>query len=330
MDQYVALATGQADAGAPEPLFTSAWWLHAASAGEYETIQVKWDGKVVGALPFMRTRRLGMTCLRMPPYTRTLGPQITPPPSKPVQRGANIRRIIRQLAETLPAHDEFVSTLDPAADSAIAFAFEVAGFRICQAFTFRIDPAADLDQVWDGIEKRTRNMIRSAGRRHTVMESCDFSRFEQLSRNELRAEATTHDYAILRALFTAASSRGQALLRFAVREDGTDAAALILVWDAHVMYYWNAARDRDPNGGSNALLLWESIRLAHWRGLIFDFDGYCSPSAARFLAGFAAQPVVRSVIMSCSKRYRMARIGQEFLRCASRRLTRGAVAGTAG
>jgi hypothetical protein len=323
MDQLVTLAVaGDVDSDIRPKLFTSAWWLDAASAGKIETVRAVWDGVTVGELSFLRHRRLGMTCLRMPAYTRTLGPVLTPPPSKPIQRCANIRRIVNELVERLPRHDEFGTTLDPQAEAAIPFAFDVAGYHVCQAFTFRTQPSQAIDDIWSGLDKRTRNVIRSAGRRMTVMESSSFDRFERMSRQERQAEGTTHDYTILRRLYEAASARGQALLRFAVQDDGTDAAALILVWDDEVMYYWTSARNREATvGGGNALLLWESIRLANVRGVIFDFDGYCSRGAARFLAGFAWEPVVRPVVNSYSVRYRLARLGQEVLRRGRDRTT---------
>jgi hypothetical protein len=270
---------------------------------------------VVGSLSFLRTRRLGMTCLRMPPYTRTLEPVIKAPPSKPVQRSVNIRRIIKELLHRLPPHDEFITTLDPAADPAIAFAVGIAGYHVCQAFTFRISPTQQLEDIWSSLEKRTRNMIRSAGRRLTIVESTDFSRFERISGRERVTKGTTHDYGVLRRLYEAAAAGGQAMLRFALQENGTDAAAVIAVWDCDIMYYWTSARDRDADvNGGNALLLWECVRAANERGLTLDFDGYCSPGAARFLAGFAWEPVVRPVVTFSSIRFRLARLGQEALR----------------
>ena len=100
------------------------------------------------------------------------------------------------------------------------------------------------------------------------------------------------------------------MIRFAVQEDGTDAAAVILVWDDEVMYYWVCARNREARdgNGANALLFWESVRTAQARGLIFDADGYCSPGSARFLAGFAGEPVVRPVISNSTTRYRLAKL----------------------
>jgi hypothetical protein len=294
-------------------LFSSAWWLDAASNGTYETVTTTWDNRVTGSLSFTRVKRLGMISLRMPRYTRTLGPMIEPPPSKPVQRAANIRRIVRELVAALPAHDDFRTTLDPTADPGIAFAFDVARFHAIQAFTFRIAPGAGM--MWSDLDYRTRNTVRAAQKRLTVRDSTDFDRFERLSRAERQGGANNHDFPALRRLFDAALCRGQAMVRFAVQDDGTDAAAVILVWDDEVMHYWVCARNRAAAdcSGANALLLWESICTAQARGLIFDADGYCSPNSARFLAGFAGEPVVRPVISRSTCRYRLAKMAESIL-----------------
>lgn len=318
MNQIVTLDTGwraeTASYGRRTPLFTSAWWLDAATDGRCETVTTTWDSQVTGSLSFTRVKRLGMISLRMPRYTRTLGPLLAPPPSKPVQRAANIRRIVRELVASLPAHDDFTTTLDPAADPAIAFAFDVAQYHALQAFTFRIDPGSPM--MWSDLEYRTRNTIRTAQKSLTVRDTVDFDRFERLSRKERQGGANYHDFAALRRLFEAALCRGQAMIRCAVRGDGTDAAAVILVWDDEVMYYWVCARDRAARdaGGANTLLLWEAIRTAQARGLIFDADGYCSPGSACFLAGFAWAPVARPVISRSSTRYRLAKIVEGVLR----------------
>ncbi len=48
------------DAGA----FQKTWWLEAAAAAAFERVEVRWNGKLVASLPFVRTRKLGFTSIR--------------------------------------------------------------------------------------------------------------------------------------------------------------------------------------------------------------------------------------------------------------------------
>ncbi len=285
-------------------LFQSDWWLDAACGGAYDKVEVKWDGRVVGSLPFHLTRRAGLTRLRMPPYTRTLGPTLQPPPSKFYQRQANLRRIVRHLTGRLPRHDFFEQALDPHTEC--AHAFHLAGFECVQAYTFRIAPHEARDTLWAGLDKKLRNILRSAGTHTEVQGSLDLDRFLRLSYKEKRQVKSTQDTPTLRRLFEAAASRGQAVLRCAVGPGG-DQTVAILIWDASTLYYWLTARSADPRAsGSNALLVWDAIAVAQTQNLTFDFDSYSSRSAGIFLESFGRSPVVRPVVRRATALYSAA------------------------
>ena len=275
-------------------MFQSEWWLNAACGGTCERVETVWDGQLVGVLPYHRTRRLGLVRLRMPPYTRTLGPLLAPPPSKPYQRHANQRRIVRALVEQLPRFDSFEQALEPGDESAPAFL--VAGFPATQAYTYRIAPDEPEALIWAGLDKKVRNIIRTTATRIEVQDSRDFERYLRLSRAECRPGGSTHDFPTLERLFQAAASRGQATLRCATGDDG-DMAVAILLWGGRTLYYWVVARAwHSTAAGANTLLIWDAIRFAQARGLTFDFDGYCSAASATFLERFGRTAVVRPVI----------------------------------
>ena len=279
----------------PEPtLFQTDWWLSAASGGSDERVSVYRDGRLVGWLPFHRTRRSGLIRLRMPPYTRTLGPVLDLPPSKTYQRQANLRRIVRDLTAKLPRHDFFEQALEP--NTEYACAFQLAGYECHQAFTFRIPADEPQDALWSALDKKLRNIIRTTASHTNVEDGRDFDRFLRLSRNQPRQVRSTHDYAVLQRLYEAAFSRGQAAMRCAVGSTGDQAIAL-LIWDKSTLYYWVTARAADPgSSGANSLLVWDSIAFAQSRNLEFDFDGYCSVNAAVFMESFGQSPVARTII----------------------------------
>ncbi len=111
------------------------WW-GCAGAGA-----AVWDGRVVATLSFIRRRKFGFRVLNMPPYCHTQGPALDLPPSKPAKAARNLRRVVKELVDQLPAHDRFHLILDPADKS--AFAFSMAGCSVYQDFTFRLDAKQD-------------------------------------------------------------------------------------------------------------------------------------------------------------------------------------------
>ena len=294
-------------------LFQEDWWLETASAGRLERAEVAWDGKVVASLPFMMQNKFGMRRVIMPPYTRTLGVKFAIPPCKPFQRGHTMRRLAASLVKQLPAYDYFQTVLAPEDDS--AFAFSLTGLLVNPEYTFRIPPNLSSQRVLQDCDQKTRNLIRSSGKRLAIEHHLTLSRFIHLSERSLSKQQNRHDYPLLESLFQRCIEHDATIMLSAVDEDGRDVASVVLIWDSAVLYHWLSARRRDlPTGGANALLIWHAIRLAEAKGLTFDFDGYNSPSNARFLASFGRPPVARLGIVGQSLRYRAA----NWLRHASR------------
>jgi hypothetical protein len=312
--------------GAAPTIFQEQWWLQIASEGAIQTVQVAWDGQVVGALSVMPVRRFGLRQLMMPPYTRTLGPVFTLPESRPFKRGQNIRRVTEGLVRQLPPHDHFHQTLDPADESPMAFS--LLGFSTVQCFTFVVPRERTPAEVWRRCDQKTRNIIKSAEQRLTVVRSAAFDGFIEVSLAEHPAGQNIHDFALLTSLFEACVQRQCGAVLLAMDGAGSAVAAVALIWGRDTLYFWLSARRRGAaSGGANALLLWRGIELAHQLGLRFDCDGYSSVGAAKFLASFGEAPVARVEVMRSGWR----RDSAEFVKRSWLRLRgQGAGAGWTG
>jgi hypothetical protein len=274
-------------------IFHEPWWLDAATA-DWQQVEVRWDGKVVGWLPFAATRRYGSARIEMPPYARVLGPVLTLPSSKPVTRFANVRSVIASLIAKLPRHDTFNQVLPPGSEQGIAFALN--GWTVEETYTFRVAPGASPDAAWDAMGQKTRNVLRTAQSRMMVEQHGDLDRYIALSRAQFRLQgrADGHRYDVLSRVFAACAERGRSTILTARNERGRDAASAALLWDDETLYFWTAARDLATAGnGAYSLVVWDALRLALERGLAFDFDGFPSPAAGLFVASFGGTPAVR-------------------------------------
>ncbi len=286
------------------PLFYQDWWVRASAGEELRTVTVEWDGKTVGSLNFVRRRLGGLTLLKMPPYTRTLGPILSLPASKPAAHARNLRNVVAGLFEKLPAHDRFHLFLDP--EDPCAFAFAMAGCTVEQDFTFRLAADAALDRVWDGMDQKTRNLIRTVGKRVRVVQGGDGEVFIRLAAEEHHDE-NKHRFDAIRRIFEEGSARGQAASLVATGDDGALAGAAILVWDAGTLYYWQSSRNIAVNlPGVNSLLVWEAMKIAKEKNLRFDFDGFHSRESAIFASKFGLPPVGRPSVIHMSLRGRLA------------------------
>ncbi|MUG89859.1 GNAT family N-acetyltransferase [Bombella sp. ESL0385] len=276
----------------PLSIFHQDWWLELASRGQFSSIDIEMGGKIVSHFPFIVKKKLGSPVIRMPKYTRILGPHLSLPPSKPFRHEQNIRHVVEKTIARLPKHDGVQFFVDP--DNESLLAFRLAGFKVMHDFTFRIMPEKPLEAVWHDCDHKTRNLIRTAEKKLSVQQAGDCERFIGLVQREL--PHNHHDFPLLKALFDAAYQRDQAMALYAYEQERLVSAAL-LIWDEQTLYFWQSARchcSRVP--GMTMLLIWEAMKQAKKRYLIFDFDGFGSVRTAKMLASFGQKPVSRPEI----------------------------------
>jgi hypothetical protein len=276
-------------------IFQEEWWLEASGGSELRKVEVFWGDKEVASLFYVQQRRFGLTLLRMPPYTRTLGPTFTLPVKNASERVKNIRRATKELVDKLPKHAWFRQVLDPNDES--AFAFALCDLTISTEYTCRIAPDTDLVRFRAEMDKVRRKRIEQREKDLVVTNHNDMDRFEKLAKREYSEKTNLYDFKTLARLFESAKARGQAIIISAADEHLKDVCSAILVWDTKVLYFWVATRDHDGAGrGAKSLLTWHAIKFAQARGLSFDFDSYGSVIGARYMASFGSIPLVRSIV----------------------------------
>ena len=210
------------------------------------------------------------------------------------------------------AYDSLQLSLDP--DDETGFAFSLNGFLIRQQFTFRIAPDTPLEEVWRDCDQKTRNLIRSADRKLTVVRSTDITDFIRMSLVDRPKKKNSHDFARLEKIFHACRLKNQGLVFSARDETGRQISCVVLVWDHKHVYFWQSARDREAQvAGANMLLLWKSIEFAHEKKLTFDFDSFASIRSAKMIASFGRIPIARQQVIGTSICYQWERAASALL-----------------
>jgi hypothetical protein len=293
------------DSAYEHTIYHEDWWLRAAAGRDLRTIEVDLDEQGSGSFHYTRHKWLGLRVLAMPPYTRTLGPVLRIPPG-PAGNREEILRLVQAIVGKLPRYDIFRQELPPHSDE-IAQAFSLCGFTVQPNYTFRVPPDVDLDVIWKNLTARRRKLVTSRQNDLQIQLHSDVARFERLATKEYSEQVTSYNFDTIRRLYDAAAARNQAVLLTAVDDRGNDVATAIIVSDAKAAYYWLATRDHALAGrGAKGFMTWHALKLAHERGLIFDFDSYNSFAGARFILSFGVTPVLRPVITNASLFGRLA------------------------
>jgi len=274
-------------------LFHEPWWLDAVTEGNWQEVTVTSGGATIARLPYVMKRTMGRTGIGMPALTRTLGPQLPLLGGMSSSGASEQRAMIRELVEKLPRHDFFNQICDPALPNSLGF--YVLGYDSALTYTLRLPAGQTLHATWRGIRKSLRTAIRQAERRFSVHFDLGIDEFCRFHNDCVKANhriiwsksfESRSDRA-KRLLYEACAAR-DAIRVLAARDDqGRLRASIIVVWGQGVMYYLLNARAPEPDSsGAIKLLIWEALKLASEKKVIFDFDGFSRPEAATILTGY--------------------------------------------
>jgi hypothetical protein len=295
-------------------LFHEPWWLNAVTGGLYREASVMRGGQVAGRLPYMLARQNGFTVSRLPPFTHALGPVVHPGVGKPQTVLLHRLSIIRELLDQLPKVAFFKQAL--ALSLVDGLAFQDRGFQVAPQYTFEIDARGNLDNLWSDVHFKTRQHIRRAEEKFAVVRLDEPAAFTDFYLDNVRRadRQSFIDFTTFPALFAAARERECAEILCATWPSGKPAAMVVLVWGLGRMYYLLSTRagDRGDNGSIN-LLIWEGVRRAHERGLLFDLDGVSTSGTARFLSGFGGRFAMRLIVQRNSSLYGALRSAKRYL-----------------
>ncbi|WP_245643682.1 GNAT family N-acetyltransferase [Paraburkholderia oxyphila] len=303
---------------AAHSIFHEPWWLDIATQGSWALAVVKQNREIIGEMPYAVARTHLWRVSHLPPLTRTLGPVIKPVTGSASRQMHHRLDVTSRLIDQLPECDSFFQLLDPRVDDAIAFALR--GFTVSARYTLRIAAHCTLDEAWARLDSKTRNVIRSAERELTIAPELSPAEFLAFYDTNLAARSRSNAYGatVMRELVDAFVERKAGTLLGAYGPGPRLVAAIGLVWDHQAMYYLLSSRAQDAHCGSISLLLWTGVRSALERRLIFDFDGFSSPSTFNFLSAFGA---------TLTQRLGVERLGTAYLltRTLKRRLAPGKV-----
>ena len=292
-------------------LFHERWWLSAVTQGHFEEVTVSKGGRVVGRLPFVINRKMRFTTVSMPPFTHVLGPWVDAGQGKAQTQLLRRLSIVRDLLDQLPQFDSFKLALNAA--SADGLAFQDRGYELTPQFTFLVYCRREPGEIWEEMHAKTRQHIRRAEEKFTVVAGGDphrFIQFFQINAHQ-RGRTVPDNFGVFETLFHECRSRDCGEILSAIRPDGTPTAMIYIVWGHGTMYYLLSSRaaDWDDNGSIN-LLIWSAIKRANERGLLLDLDGVISSGTARFLSSFGGHLKARWVARRARLPYKMAQFAK--------------------
>lgn len=299
------------------PIFSRAWWLDAAVGPDgWDVAIAKNDDRIVGAMPYAFARRYGMSVLKQPALSMSLGPWLLPLDGKPATRLASEKKIMQSLIDQLPAFDHFIQNWHSSVTNWLPFYWN--GFSQTTHYTYVIPDLTSVNNVWNGFENSARASCKKASERFkmTVRDDLPLDTFIALHRKTLQRRGVVSQYSddYIRRMDAACAKRNCRKFVVAVNEAGQPCAANYIVWDENSAYgLMNGVDPEMRNTGVASLCMWEIIKHAAKVTKKFDFFGSMNETIEPFVRSFGAQQVPFFVISKTPSRLLRLRRGLQLV-----------------
>lgn len=273
------------------PLFSQAWWLDAVAGENWDVVVAKKGNQIVGALPYLKRRRLVFTILAQPEMTQSLGPWIRPTNKSYPKQLAYEKDILGDLADALPAYDFYSQSWHCGSGNWLPFYWR--GFEQTTRYTYRLANIGDHENLWKGLQQNIRGDIRKARERYQleVRAAKDLDEYIALDRLTYERQGKVPPYSrdFLASIDNSATARNARDCLVAVDPEGRPHAGAYIVRHGDTAYYLMGGGDPElRSSGATSLVLWEAICRQPDDVNIFDFEGSMIEPIERFFRAFGA------------------------------------------
>ncbi|MGN0187142.1 MAG: GNAT family N-acetyltransferase [Paludibacteraceae bacterium] len=286
-ERYVVWATEQDGL----PIFLQPWWMDAVCTGkEWDVLLAENErGEIMGAMPYLIRKRLGMRYIVMPQMTQLGGIWLAP---QYAEDQWQVTEICRMIAEQLDNLHLAYYYQQYAPKSLCVEPMQALGFKARERITYRINDLNDLDALISRFSKNKKRQLQKALSLHADydMSPEDFYRFHAACLVEQRKTITySRDFFLV--LERKLHRLNQCAIIAIKDADNHTHAAAFLAWDNKLMYYLIPCYSLEfKNSGAGALLVLESIKLAREKQVRFDFEGSMVSSIANHYKQFGSEP----------------------------------------
>jgi hypothetical protein len=277
------------------PLFCKDWWLDAV-CGEngWDVAVVQKGGKIVATMPYHIRKQWGMTSIRMPNLTQTMGPWLAESNSKYEKKLSQQKNVMTELIKKLPPFDRFRQNFHNSISNWLPFFWHQ--FEQTTRYTYVIEDLRNTEKIWDGLNSRVIRNIKKAKKRFGIQVCTDLGIDVFLDLNEMTFSRQnislpyTRDF--VHRLDSACVAHNARKSFFGKDDKGKIHAAVYIVWDEDSAYYLMGGSDPSlRKSEANSLCMWSAIKFASTVTKKFDFEGSMIESVERYFRSFGARQI---------------------------------------
>ncbi|MEL6863777.1 MAG: GNAT family N-acetyltransferase [Bacteroidota bacterium] len=274
------------------PLFLRDWYLDVICGKEdWDVVLVAHEEEVRAALPYYLKKRGPFTYITMPNLGKAMGPYLHPHFRRPRQS----QKLLKALVEQIPKVDYFYQSCHY--DFKDWLPFYWSGYDQSTAYSYILEPLADLDQVLANFSTDYRNnKLKKAKQQVQLRHDLPLSVLFDISQKSFERQELSFPFSFdfFKHYDQVLAAHDCRKLFFAVDAQDRVHSIVYLVWDHQAAYYLLAGDDPNlRNSGAGIFLAWEAIKYSQEQlGLNrFDFLGSMIEPIERVRRQFGAKQV---------------------------------------
>jgi len=276
------------------PLFSQAWWLDGVADEEWEVVLAYGGAQIVGALPYVRRRKLGCTLIAQPKLTQSLGPWVRPSKKSYPKALAYEKDVLGALVHGLPTFDRYTQNWNHTQQNWLPFYWNK--FSQTTLYTYILSDLGNQSTIWNGMQANIRGDIRKARDRFgvTIRPATNLNEFLDLNRQTFARQGREPPYSeeLVARIDAAGRARQARDAWVAVDPGGALHAGAYIVRHGNTAYYLMGGGDPHlRRSGATSLCLWEAIQRQPEHIENFDFEGSMLEPVERFFRAFGARQI---------------------------------------
>jgi hypothetical protein len=270
------------------PIFHKPFYLDVVTNKSWDVCAVIKNNEIIATLPYYIRKYKGITFLDMPPLNQFLGPWIKPDILKNISY-RKYHEIIETLYSQLPEfgccnhhwHYTYQNWLP----------LYWKGFKQTTRYTYIIPFEQSIETTWENINYSTKREISKCQQNYKVESLDDFDAFFNLVKENflIKKKNNPLNYSMFSELDKACRINNNRLILGAFDNSKSLHGVIYLLFDSSSVYY--IAGGCDSTGFKDEaikLLIWEAIKIANERKLVFDFEGSMMKNVEFFFNSFGS------------------------------------------
>ena len=268
------------------PVFHKPFYLDIVTNKSWDVCAIIKNNELIASMPYHIRRHKGLIYTDQPPFTQFLGPWI----KQDVRNNLSYRKyheIIENLYNQLPEFDYCCHHWHYDYQDWLPLYWK--GFKQTTRYTYIIPPEQPLETTWDKINYTSKREILKSQQKYKIHFLDDFECFYGFVKNNfaLKNKNNPYDYSFFSKINDACVTNNCRIIIAAADESKSIHGVIYLLFDTNSLYYFSGGCD---NTGLKddliKLLVWESIKIANEKKLIFDFEGSMIKNVEFFFNSF--------------------------------------------